>query len=77
MTDLMYLRNNSGYDLTKLAIQARASRVATRAIRIVKLVRIIRVIKMYKAASQTAELKSKLRRKKIEEQLRKEAERRL
>lgn len=54
ITSLLYANNSGTYDISQIAVQARASRVATRAIRIVKLVRIIRIIKMYKAASQTA-----------------------
>lgn len=46
--------------------------MATRAVRIVKLVRIIRIVKLYKSASQAADLKQEIKRKKMMENRKKQ-----
>lgn len=44
-------------NISIIARQAKASRVAMRAVRVVKLLRLVRLVKLYKAAVRASELK--------------------
>ena len=53
LTNLIYMSEGSGMQLSLIIRNSKASRAAARAVRVMKIFRLARIVKLYKSALQT------------------------